>query len=557
MTESAAKTQGTDFSLLLASMEKRILEGNITEEDSQTLANEKIWERLEGRDAVRWARMAQMAGMVDLGLRFLEWVNHHRPELEEAWQERLEILTILDRREEVVRVRALAGARHKSKAMPPCCPGEKEDGEDSVATEGPLTPTNSTPETKPLSAPSEEPFLELRREEKSLSLFMEIFQGRRDVFARQWVDAKSSSQGYAPIRRPFLPVDVRDHLKGKNTYGIYLMREDDTVMVGVIDVDLSQELRNRSLSRDERLRVRSESRYLLKRLLELSHQHSLPCVLEFSGGKGYHAWYPLEKPAPAFQVRKALLHLAGKIHKDLHCFQLEVFPKQDRLTGAGLGNLVKLPLGVHRVSGKPSCFLQAPDRSLPSQLEYLQGVARIKGEALRKVAASHDPPGTVVAHPRYAEWAGEYPELARLDTQCVVLAHILAQCRSSRTLSLREEKILLGTLGFLPRARAILHHVFSSLPEYNRPLLDYKISRIRGTVLGCKRIHSLSGDGEGGIPCRFDSMTGYAHPLLHLETEGASPVEAQGERTVNLQDALENLATAMKQVQRFLSARGN
>ncbi len=601
MGDSALKSrpgrQRTDFSLLLKSVEKKIREGHVTEDVSRALSNEKLWKQLSGEDATRWAHMAQMAGLVDLSLSILEWVNSRRPDLETAWRERLEILGILDRREEVVRVRALAAAYPGGKAVPvspPILQGATFAHEHSEApkkTWGPpapvghfmeedLPPPDASQKPAPVSShvfaaqtgqvhpqapprgvsppPSEQPFLELRREERLLNLYMDIFQGRRDVFAGQWFDAGSSSQGYTPVRRPFLLADVRDHLKGKHTHGIYLMREDHTVMVGVIDVDLDKNLRDRPLSREQKQQVRSETRYLLKRLLELSNMAAMPCVLEFSGGKGYHAWYSMEKPVPAGRMRKALLHLAGEIGKDLRCFNMEVFPKQDRLTGAGLGNLVKLPLGVHRVTGKPSAFIQAPDRTLARQLEYLEKVPRIAPEALDKAAGLHEPAAVVVPHPRYAAWAEEYPELARLESRCDILAHILAQCRGSKTLSTREEKILLGTVGFLPRARALLHHIFSALPEYNRPLLDFKISRIRGTALGCKRIHSIMGDGEGGIPCRFESMDGYPHPLLHLGDLGdmaPNQGEARGERTENLQDALENLAVAMKQVQRFLSAK--
>lgn len=585
MASSALKSRpgqrSTDFSLLLKSVEKKIREGNVTEDVSRALSNEKLWKQLSGEDATRWAHMAQMAGLVDLSLTILDWVNRRRPDLEGAWKERLEILGILDRREEVVRVRALAAAYLGGKAVPittaslqeracspehfdvPESPSKSSDPTGHFVEEAPPLP-DAPREPSPVSLrgisppASEEPFIELRREERLLNLYMDIFQGRRDVFARQWFDAGSSSQGYTPVRRPFLPADVRDHLKGKHTHGIYLMREDHTVMVGVIDVDLDKNLRNRPLSREEKQRVRGETRYLLKRLLELSHMAAMPCVLEFSGGKGYHAWYPMEKPVQAARMRKALLHLAGEIGRDLRCFNMEVFPKQDRLTGAGLGNLVKLPLGVHRVTGKPSAFIQAPDRTLARQLEYLDKVPRIAPEAIEKTAGLHEPTALVVPHPRYAAWAEEYPELARLESRCDVLAHILAQCRSSKTLSTREEKILLGTVGFLPRARALLHHIFSVLPEYNRPLLEFKISRIRGTVLGCKRIHSIMGDGEGGIPCRFESGDGYPHPLLHLGDMGdmaPNRGETRGERTENLQDALENLAVAMKQVQRFLSAK--
>jgi Uncharacterized protein conserved in bacteria len=63
-------------------------------------------------------------------------------------------------------------------------------------------------------------------------------------------------------------------------------------------------------------------------------------------------WFPLDQPVAAVDMRLGLKTLVGELGKDLRCFALEIFPKQDQLTGKGFGNLVKLPLGIHRVTGK-------------------------------------------------------------------------------------------------------------------------------------------------------------------------------------------------------------
>ncbi len=58
------------------------------------------------------------------------------------------------------------------------------------------------------------------------------------------------------------------------------------------------------------------------------------------------------------------------------CFNLEVFPKQDRLAGKGLGNLVKLPLGIHRGTGRRSHFVPRQGRTVWEELECLRTVQR-------------------------------------------------------------------------------------------------------------------------------------------------------------------------------------
>jgi hypothetical protein len=80
---------------------------------------------------------------------------------------------------------------------------------------------------------------------------------------------------------------------------------------------------------------------------------------EFSGKKGYHLWLPLQEPRPSHELRRvgrAALTLAG-----VSC---EVYPKQDEVRD--LGNLVKLPGGVHQVSGRRNDFIDQVPLPMPT-----------------------------------------------------------------------------------------------------------------------------------------------------------------------------------------------
>jgi hypothetical protein len=584
-----------DYKLLLDTLSKRILGGCPAGEVEEILLRKEAWQSLEPADALRWSALAQAVGRVDLSLEVLEWITQRHPSLESAWSERLELLWLVGAAGDLVRARrqaiealgearvrrlfggdmALSGSAAGRGAMTGICSSgtvaketlaesalrcgqTRQDGgeqqprtREGVPTGGLSSDPWSDDEVVDLGGP----FVQMHREDAAVKLYMEIFRGRPDVFARQWYDEETDTQGYVPVRRPMLASDVQDHLRGNRTYGIYLLDQDSRAWVGVIDVDLVPSLRGRKLTRDEYDRRTREETYLVERLSELSSEEGLPCVAEFTGGKGYHFWYPFEEPVSAASVRAALRAVVAKIEGDLSCFQLEVFPKQDTLSGKSLGNLVKLPLGVHRATGKPSFFLLTPDRSVESQLAFLEKVKRIPAARIEDLAAAHER-AKVVVHPRHEAWAREFPELAVLEQKCTIIAQILTACRSSRSLSVREEKVLLCTIGHLPQARRLLHHVFEQLPEYNRPLLDYKIARIRGTPLGCKRIHTLLGDTEPTMPCRFETQdTGYWTPLLHLEGGEEYCRVPKSERVENLEDALEMLDVSIRQVRRFLNAQ--
>ncbi|TVQ95833.1 MAG: DNA primase [Desulfovibrionales bacterium] len=467
---------------------------------------------------MRWARLARIAGLRELCLSILNWMVVTWPDREEARDMRTELLLELGRGP--VPVEAVQAAQ-----TPPSL-----DFDDKL--------TDS--------------FTAMRSRESAVRRYLDLFQGREDVFARQWADKEAGTQGYVPVRRAIQGEDILEHLQGRKTYGIYLLQEDSRVCLAVIDADMHPRLRTDKLSAADRDLARRERDYLLRRLPELGRELGMPCLTEFSGGKGYHFWYFFAEPVPAALPRQALNRLVKRISPDLTCFSLEVFPKQDTLAGKGLGNLVKLPLGIHRVSGKASRFLQVRDPSPWAQLKVLDNIGRIDVEILERHAGGLDPEqgATVLVHPRHQAWADDFPELARLADACPALGQIVASCRMSRTLSVRDEKVILGTLGFLPRAKTLIHHLHQSLPDYNQHLVDYKLSRVRGTPLGCKRIHSLLNMTQD--QCLFENAASYAHPLLHLPDWIDQEPEVKSERVENLQAALDSLEGAIRQVRRFL-----
>ena len=251
----------------------------------------------------------------------------------------------------------------------------------------------------------------------------------------------------------------------------------------------------------------------------------------------------------AGKVKRLLMPMAQILNKDLSSFHLEVFPKQDKLTGKGLGNLVKLPLGIHRQTGKRSYFVECSNRNVENQLAFLMKIEP-------SLPGIFDAPSAtplekkVVVHPRWQKWSEDYPELFELERLCPPLGQIFALCRNGKPPTNREEKILLQTVGFLPRAGELIHCLMAPVPEYNPHLVDFKLSRLRGTPLGCKRIHSLL-EFHQDI-CTFEKTSTYAHPLLHLPQYEGEKMQ-KSERIENLNAAMENLRTAITQVQRFMT----
>ena len=521
-----------DVRLYLRRIEEHILGGRDIEQVRLRLQKEALWGRLGAPERLWWAQLAQMAEDPGTALRVLESIHRQWPEHQMAWRQHLELLVMVGPSE------AFAGVLARARVH------LEVDEYDQWLRRSP------TKEIEHVEADRAalDPFERLHAQRAATQRFLDLFVGRRDCFARQWSDRAKGVQGYVPERRPMDPEDVQAHLSGLKTYGIYLMQADGRIQTAVIDADLKKELRGRRADAATRLLVRREAVHLTSRIRELCEAQGVFPLVEFSGAKGYHFWFFFERPVSPAPVRAALQGLAAQLAPDLTAFSLEVFPKQDRPGGKGFGNLVKLPLGLHRLTGKRSFFPACGDRSVAAQLGFLTTVRYSDPERL----AAHFGQGAsaeVVLHPRWKQWAESYPSLYRLQAACAPLAQVMGLCIEGGTLSLREEKILYQTIGFLPDGRRLLHYLLGKLPDYNPHLVDYRLSRLRGSPLGCRRIHDLL--AYAGPICRFTRASDYQHPLLHLE-EWQGQVGGRAEKAENLDSALKGLQTAILQVERFL-----
>lgn len=521
-----------DAALLLKRLEEQIVNGDQLPQAIALLENASLCRAMNAQDQLRWAELAQMAGRPHTAVSVLERLHQNHPDLQAAWQQHLALLAVTGPPDKAAAL--LARAR----------PHIGDARHDQWVAQ--LHRSFQTPAPEQRRQP--DPFDAYHHRQAALQRFLALFAGRGDCFARQWADRKTGRQGYVPERRVLGAEDIETHLLGGKTYGIYLLHGDGRIQCAVLDADLKKNFRDQPLQPAERTAIRREAAYMVRRLQELSQNAGSHPLVEFSGGKGYHFWYFFQSPTAPGPVRQALGRISSMVAPDLTFFNLEVFPKQDHPGGKGLGNLVKLPLGIHRATGKRSFFPACKVRSTAAQLDHL---ATIVYSSASQLAEPEAMPGAakVLTLPRGPAVGSAFPQLATLQTACAPMARIVALCLENGRITLREEKILYQTLGFLPEGKKLLHHLLSHVPEYNPHLVDYRLSRLRGTPLGCRRIHDLT--GYAGPDCHFERGHDYRHPLLHLP-QWTSADARPAEKAIHLAAALDHLQTAIEQVERFL-----
>lgn len=184
--------------------------------------------------------------------------------------------------------------------------------------------------------------------------------GNPDVYAVQHEDGS-----WTPVRERLTPKVIRAHRAGEVTVGTYIVKPPDQARTLVFDIDAP--------TADEQEKQLSDT-------IDVLHRLAIRGAVEFSGRKGYHVWVVAEDYMPA-----ATLYQLGRGVRDEAGYpNMEVFPKQVEVRD--LGNLVKLPGGVHRVTGKANDFITV-GHSLdqPEDIEHLTRVAELYPEVgLRK-----------------------------------------------------------------------------------------------------------------------------------------------------------------------------
>ncbi len=232
---------------------------------------------------------------------------------------------------------------------------------------------------------------------EKIKLFMTLFKGRDDVYAKRWENKKGDT-GYSPAcrnewksgvcRKPQVKCSVcahrtydelteqiiEDHLRGKVIVGIYPLCMDETCRFLVMDFD------DEGWQRD------------ITTLRSVCLAFDISVVVERSrSGDGAHAWFFFETPIPAALARKfgsALITCSMSRHHELSFKSYDrLFPNQDTMPKGGFGNLIALPLQKKARELGNSVFIDENFNPYENQWEFLSAIQKMSAESVAMLAA--------------------------------------------------------------------------------------------------------------------------------------------------------------------------
>src|SRR5262245_31295896 len=173
---------------------------------------------------------------------------------------------------------------------------------------------------------------------KTAELLLAHFKGRADHVAIGNPDGTFRPK---KLPRPMQPGWMAKHLGGQECLGFYLMTPDSQVWCSAVDFD------NKPHCPDPEWQEKAAALYVYLQKAGLS-----PVAEISASGQAAHVWLFFEEPADAWVPRAFWAAVSQRLGFPFR----EVYPRQDRLAGKGMGNLIRYPLW------NPSRFADPEDR---------------------------------------------------------------------------------------------------------------------------------------------------------------------------------------------------
>lgn len=228
--------------------------------------------------------------------------------------------------------------------------------------------------------------------EEKVKLFMDIFKGRNDIYAKRWISNKTGKSGYSPVcknefntykcdkprikcnecpYRELMPLTddiILKHLKGEITVGIYPLLPGDLCNFLAIDFD------KKTYEKD------------VIAFWNTCDELDIPIYVEKSrSGNGAHVWIFFEESMPARIARKMgnilLTKTMEKESLDLDSYD-RLFPNQDTMPKGGFGNLIALPFQGESSKNGNTVFVNKYFEVERNQINILNNIKRMKNDEI-------------------------------------------------------------------------------------------------------------------------------------------------------------------------------
>lgn len=320
--------------------------------------------------------------------------------------------------------------------------------------------------------------------EEKIKIFMDVFKGRTDLYAKRWTSNKTGKSGYSPVcknefstykcDKPRVKCNecpnrilesltaeiILKHLQGKITIGIYPLLPGD--MCNFLAIDFDKE----NCERD------------VIAFWNTSDELKIPIYVERSrSGNGAHVWIFFEESIPANIARKManilLTKTMEKASLKLDSYD-RILPNQDTMPKGGFGNLIALPFQGNSSKEGNTVFVNRYFEPEKKQIEILNNIKRISKDKVYEFVE------------RYKEDDYNEPEIDDISDDEIPkkenLKDILfvnnIECIFDHQIYIKKLKLLPNEITYLKRLASFTNPKFYELQKLRMPIFYKTTPRI-------------------------------------------------------------------------------
>ena len=320
--------------------------------------------------------------------------------------------------------------------------------------------------------------------EEKVKIFMEVFKGRTDLYAKRWTSNKTGKSGYSPVCKnefsvykcdkprikcsecPFrelLPLTedvILKHLKGEITIGIYPLLPGDLCNFLAIDFD------KRTYEKD------------VSAFWSICDELDIPVYVERSrSGNGTHIWIFFEESIPARIARKMgnilLTKTMEKASLELDSYD-RLFPNQDTIPKGGFGNLIALPFQGNSSKNGNTVFVDKYFEPQKNQLEILANIKRLKSDDVYKFVEEFKDDD--YKEPETEEILDD--DIPKKDNIKDIVFTNNVECIFDNQIYIKKLKLLPNEISYLKRLASFTNPKFYELQKLRMPIFYKTTPRI-------------------------------------------------------------------------------
>ena len=350
---------------------------------------------------------------------------------------------------------------------------EKENNELKEKLYGKIEEKEAQTESKAISS------------EEKVKIFMEVFKGRTDLYAKRWTSNKTGKSGYSPVcknefstykcdkprvkcsecpYRELLPLTedvVLKHLKGEITIGIYPLLPGDLCNFLAIDFD------KKTYEKD------------VIAFWNICDELHIPVYVEKSrSGNGAHIWIFFEESIPARIARKMgnilLTKTMEKASLELDSYD-RLFPNQDTMPKGGFGNSIALPFQGESSKNGNTVFVDKYFEIQENQLNILTNIRRMKCDDIYEFIDKYEEDD--YKEPDIEEISDD-DDIPKKDNIKDTIFTNNVECIIENQIYIKKLKLLPNEITYLKRLASFTNPKFYELQKLRMPIFYKTTPRI-------------------------------------------------------------------------------